>query len=132
MNIDFFIKQAPSIIENQVKMALVKVAKENNIKDATQMNVLIHYRKGRILLMPHYGGKEIVRIPLIGLVNGEIGNALHILLLKIWNKEKQRYNIALELVNFIMKLQSNGMILVWPYHQGIYGDQMNMQQFLSL
>lgn len=136
MNLSFFIKNAPDIIENQVKNALIKVAKENSIPDATQMNVLVHYKnKGdyeQILFIPHYKDKEVARIPLSKLINGEIGRALKILMLKIWNNEKTRHGINIVFVNFIMKLQPNGVVLVWPFHHGNYGDQMNIQQFLSL
>ena len=132
MDINFFIKHAPQIIENQVKTALIKVAKDNNIPDATQMDVLVHYSQGRILFIPHYNHKEVARIPLSTLITGEIGNALLTLMLKIWRNESQRYAIAVELVNFMMHLQTNGVVLVWPYHQGQYGEQISIQQFLSL
>jgi len=136
MDLNYFIKHAPSIIENQVKTALIRVAKENNISDATQMNVLVHYNKiaeqEQISFIPHYKGKEVARIPMTKIIDGSIGDALRVLMLKIWNDEKDKNNIAIEYVNFIMKLQPNGIVLVWSYHCGVYGTQMRVKDFLSL
>ena len=136
MNIDFIIKNMPDIVNNQVKTALVKVAKDNNIQDPTEMDVLVRREtfgiNERIMFMPHYKGKEVAKIPFLKIIDGGVGESLQTIILKVFKKQSLVLGINPAFINFIMKLQKGGVILVYTYHYGEYGHHMNVSEFLSL
>ncbi len=131
MIIDLVIAHSPEIIETRVKEVLINVAKEHNIPNATEMTILVRNENERIIFIIYYNNKEITRIP-FDKINENIGSAVEKLIIRVFKKEAARYHLNEVFVNFIMKLQSDGVILVWPYHEGIYEEQMRIQQFLAL